>query len=76
MNKKIQGKPIEEICVKDSTYKTHSLRRKLLNNDLIENKCAICGLLPIWNGNPLTLQLDHINGINNDHRLNFKIKLI
>jgi len=24
---------------------------------------------PIWNGKPLTLQLDHINGVSNDNRL-------
>jgi hypothetical protein len=26
-------------------------------------------MLPIWNEKKLTLQLDHINGIRNDHRL-------
>ena len=32
-------------------------------------KCSICGLEPFWNGKELTLTLDHINGINNDDRL-------
>ena len=27
-----------------------------------------CGISE-WLGNPLALQLDHINGVNNDHRL-------
>ena len=31
--------------------------------------CAICGQKPEWNGKPLTLILDHINGYNHDNRL-------
>ena len=34
----------------------------------MEYKCQKCGISE-WLGNPLTLQLDHINGVNNDHRL-------
>ena len=30
--------------------------------------CSICNLLPTWNGKFLSLQVDHINGINNDNR--------
>lgn len=30
--------------------------------------CEKCGINE-WEGSPLTLHLDHINGINNDHRL-------
>jgi len=33
----------------------------------IEYKCSCCGISD-WNGNPLTLQVDHINGKNTDHR--------
>lgn len=31
--------------------------------------CEICGQGNIWNGHPLILQLDHINGNHNDNRL-------
>ena len=31
--------------------------------------CFICGQKPFWNNKPLTLTLDHINGIHNDNRL-------
>ena len=34
-----------------------------------EYKCEICGLPSIWNGKPLTLHLDHINGDHHDNRL-------
>ena len=40
-----------------------------MDENLLENKCYCCGLLPIWCGAPLTLQLDHINGMRGDHRL-------
>lgn len=36
---------------------------------LIKNICSVCGQLPEWNGKPLVLQLDHINGIFDDNRL-------
>lgn len=44
------------------------LRRYILKNDLIPYKCAICGCVE-WQGKTLSLELDHINGINNDNRL-------
>lgn len=28
----------------------------------VGEECGICGLGPIWNGKPLSLQLDHIDG--------------
>ena len=34
----------------------------------MEYKCANCGLIE-WQGQVLSLHLDHINGINNDHRI-------
>lgn len=35
----------------------------------IPYKCSICGQEPIWNGKPLIMILDHINGIHIDDRL-------
>ncbi len=60
---------LDEILVKDSTYANiSSLKRRLLKENRLEYKCACCGISE-WQGKPLTLQLDHINGINNDHRI-------
>lgn len=47
---------------------THKLKQKLLKENLIENKCAICGINE-WLGQPIVLQLHHINGDNTDNRL-------
>ena len=60
----------DEILVENSSYQSRqSLKKRLLRDNLLENKCQICGQLPIWNNQPLSLQLDHINGHNNDNRL-------
>ena len=61
--------PLSEILVENSTYSRTHLKRRLLEENLIENKCDICGQLPEWNGKPLTLQLDHINGVSDDNRI-------
>lgn len=37
--------------------------------NLLEYKCVGCSNTGIWNDKPISLQLDHINGINNDNRL-------
>jgi Zn finger protein HypA/HybF involved in hydrogenase expression len=61
--------PIEEALVKNSTFTRSHLKTKILKYNLLPYKCAICGLGPEWNGNILTLQVDHINGDNKDHRI-------
>ena len=60
---------MDDILVEHSSYANiSSLKRRIINAGLLEYKCAICGLTE-WNGKPLSLQLDHINGIHDDHRL-------
>lgn len=51
----------EEIFVKDSTASQHCLRehfKKITPPD----HCSICGMEPEWQGKPLHLILDHIDG--------------
>lgn len=59
----------DQVFVEHSTYSRTSLKKRILKSNLIAYKCAICSMLPIWNGKDLVLQLDHINGINDDNRL-------
>lgn len=61
--------PHNQLFVVDSTHQRSVVKRRVISEKLIENKCSICGLHPTWNGNPMILILDHINGINNDNRL-------
>ena len=61
---------LEDILIENSTYANISrLKTRLINERKMEYKCAFCGNTGEWLGENLTLQLDHINGINNDHRL-------
>lgn len=61
---------LEEILVIDSEYKDNQcLKRRLINNNLLKDECSVCKLLPIWNNEPLVLQLDHINGNTYDNRI-------
>ena len=53
---------------KHPQYSTLKLKKRLISENLIEKKCNCCGITN-WMGKDITLQLDHINGINNDHRL-------
>ena len=59
---------IEELLTTDNTFQTYKLKQRLLKERIIENKCIECGITE-WNGKIINMHLDHINGINNDHRL-------
>lgn len=56
----------EDILTENSNYCRAHLKVRLIKEGLLENKC---GIYNEWNGEPLSLQLDHKNGINNDNRL-------
>ncbi|HZO94820.1 MAG TPA: HNH endonuclease signature motif containing protein [Candidatus Baltobacteraceae bacterium] len=45
-----------------------TVKQHLFAAGLLENVCSVCGLSE-WQGKPLVIQLDHINGVRNDHRL-------
>lgn len=70
-NKTPRGKTYsnEEIFKKESLYSSASLRKKLIKEKLIPYICSNCGQDENWMGNKMPLILDHINGINNDNRL-------
>lgn len=59
----------EEIFCENSKVSQNKLRSAFKLKDEILYKCAVCNLPPLWNNQPLTLTLDHINGNNKDNRL-------
>ena len=62
---------LDEILVKNSTYRNLSkLKIRLLKEGRLEYKCAICGNTGIWMEQPLTLQLDHIDGNPTNNEIN------
>lgn len=61
---------LEDILTENSSYQAISrLKSRLISEKKLDYQCACCGNKGEWLGLPLTLQLDHINGINNDHRI-------
>ena len=59
----------KDILVENSTYtSTHHLKHRLWKEELLKNECYECGIKD-WNGKTISLQLDHINGVRTDNRL-------
>ena len=67
-NKKSDKISEQDILRENCKHQRTVLRRYIIKNNLIPYKCAICGCTE-WQGKTLSLELDHINGINNDNRL-------
>ena len=59
----------EDVFVVNSDYARHLIKARIIKDDKIEYKCQCCNIGPEWNGKPMPLILDHINGIHNDNRL-------
>jgi predicted RNA-binding Zn-ribbon protein involved in translation (DUF1610 family) len=59
----------EKMFVCPSGVKTGTLKKLILRHKLIPYKCE-CGIESLWRDNPISLQLEHINGNHEDNRLN------
>ena len=64
-------KSLDEILIDGSYVQSHKLKKRLLKAGLLENKCYMdeCQITNIWNNKPITLRLDHVNGKNDDNRI-------
>lgn len=63
------NKNIPKRIVKLENYATRaSVRKRILKEGLLEYECNECSIKD-YNGKPLSLELDHINGNGHDHRL-------
>lgn len=49
-------------------YQTLKLKKRLIKEGIKKNECEICGISD-WNGKPLSMQLDHIDGNSHNHKL-------
>jgi hypothetical protein len=49
-------------------YQTYKLRNRLIKEKIVAYECSVCKTFE-WNGNPLSLQLDHIDGDSSNHLL-------
>ena len=60
--------PLKELFSIDGNYDTTTVKKRIISENIIPYECSNCHI-NTWDNKPLSLQLDHINGINYDHRL-------
>lgn len=65
----MSSKLIEILNGLHPTYQTAKLKALCLREGVFENQCKECGVKDTYNGKPLVMHLDHINGKSDDHRL-------
>ncbi len=58
--------PLEELLTR-RRCRNH-VKSRLLRAGILKNQCDQCGLSE-WRGKPLSIHIDHINGVKDDHRL-------
>lgn len=58
--------PIQILLARSKSRWT--IKSRLLAEGILKNVCSECGISE-WRGKPLAIQIDHINGVKNDHRL-------
>ena len=61
-------RPLEEVLVRGSHVTTSDLRRRLLEEGVLDARCASCGR-ERWLQGPIPLQLDHIDGDRSNNEL-------
>ncbi len=61
--------PLDDILREGSTYHRGKLKERLFDAGLKRRCCELCGQDETWQGHPMSLILDHINGISSDNRL-------
>lgn len=62
-------RPLEDLLVVNSGYNRAHLKQRLYDEGWKPKRCELCGQGEQWRGRPMSLILDHINGIHDDNRL-------
>lgn len=60
--------PLEEVLIEKSSYSRNHLKPRLIEEGILKEECSACRRGPEWEGKPLSLVLDHINGVSDDNR--------
>jgi len=66
---KSTGNTYENVFCEQSLANPTYVKSLIIKKELLPYECSICQMQPVWNGKELRLQMDHINGVRNDHRL-------
>jgi 5-methylcytosine-specific restriction endonuclease McrA len=65
---KTKRKSDTEVFCENSGHRNTDIKKRIISKKLLDLKCSECGIVE-WNNKPISLQLDHINGINDDNRI-------
>ena len=57
----VPARPLGQVLVSDSRHNTVKLKRRLIRTGVFEERCSSC-MLTQWTGQPIPLELDHIDG--------------
>jgi 5-methylcytosine-specific restriction endonuclease McrA len=61
---------IEDVLSGIKKFKSrHAVRTAIIKYNIMPYLCTVCGNMGTWNNQHLALHLDHINGVNDDDRL-------
>jgi Zn finger protein HypA/HybF involved in hydrogenase expression len=60
---------VDEMFCKGSSASMSAIKRRIRRDSLLEIKCRDCDIVDNWNGKPLVLQLEHIDGDNTNQEL-------
>lgn len=63
-----KSRPLTDYLENKYPISSYKLKNKLLKENLLEYKCNLCGI-DNWLNKPLTLELDHIDGDNQNNNL-------
>lgn len=61
--------PDKEVFVENSSYDRCGIKKRIIKQELIPYECSLCDIKNKWKEKELVLILDHINGVNNDNRI-------
>jgi 5-methylcytosine-specific restriction endonuclease McrA len=67
-NNFVPARPIEDYLSNKYPAHSHRLRLRLIKEKILEPICVICKS-QTWNGSPIPLELDHVNGKHEDNTL-------
>lgn len=63
------AKPLKEILVKDSSFQSHKLKKRLFKEKIKKPKCEMCGWSKTSEDGRIPVELDHINRDRFDNRI-------
>ena len=61
--------PLEKVLVRDISFQSYRLKKRLFREGLMEERCGECGWAKTSEDGRIPVELDHINGNRHDNRL-------